>query len=186
MMHVLNADILADFECALRSVGAAITQVWAPGLDDGQIDALVAPIGIDLSEEARIWWRWHDGLRPDTSGAQTYLTPGRPLNSLAQALDLFESARGMMLDLDRVDARLRPVLGDPWIFFACDGPRDAPVPIYVDGRDDPQRFALPSIGELVLTWTRLIDEGGYTTDADGLWEWDFEKIPEDIRRIGVY
>jgi hypothetical protein len=186
MTHVLNSDILADFERALRSVDAAITRAWQPGLDDDQIDALVQPLGLDLPDEARTWWRWHDGCPTGTHPAEAELTPRRPLFDLVLTLDDFESFRGATLQLEGSDARLQPVGDQPWIFFACDGPRDAPVPIYVGGHGEGHRLALPSIGELVLTWTRLIDEGGYTTDADGLWEWDFEKIPEDIRRIGVY
>jgi hypothetical protein len=40
MTRVLSDELLAEFETVLRSVNAAITEVWEPGLSDEQIDAL--------------------------------------------------------------------------------------------------------------------------------------------------
>ena len=54
---LLDQALLDQFDARLRALGAAIVDAWAPGLTDDQIDALVCPIGIDLPEEARVWWR---------------------------------------------------------------------------------------------------------------------------------
>ena len=50
-------------------------QALAPGLTDQQIDTLTAPYGIDLPEEARVWWRWHNGRHADVGHAQYFPLP---------------------------------------------------------------------------------------------------------------
>jgi hypothetical protein len=186
MTRFLDETVLADFEGALRSAGAAIAEAWAPGLNDAQIDELIAPHGIDLPEEARRWWRWHDGFVAGTPPPRRDLTPRRPLFDLAMTLEVFASGRAGMWQLEGVDAWLQPAGSKPIIYFACDGARDEPVPVYAQEDIETPLLALPSIGELVAAWTELIEQRIFTTDSDGLWESDFEKIPPEIQQLGIY
>jgi hypothetical protein len=183
---LLDDELLGRFEQALDAVGAAITRSWAPGLKDAEIDALIAPHGFQLPEEARRWWRWHNGVLPGTTPPDWDLTPRRPLLDLADALEVYAAGRGAWLQLYGVDHRwLEPVGDRPSVYFACAvGPED-PVPVYIQQDIEEPIQALPSIGELVKTWTDLIDTGVFTTDAQGSWEWDFDKIPEDIWKLGI-
>ncbi|MEY2515755.1 MAG: hypothetical protein QOJ89_3113 [bacterium] len=186
--RVLDEEILERFEAALRCVGAAIVDAWAPGLRDDEIDALVQPLGIALPEEARVWWRWHDGLRPGRGPQSWDLLPGRSLLSLEDALDLFVPEREHMADDGFPDMLLTPVTRHPIILFGCDGAPDAPVPVYVmdDWSDEAPRLALPSIGELVLTWTSYIDTGIVTTGPDGDWLYDDKALSQEVQELGVY
>lgn len=186
MPAYLDTDLLARFESALRSAGAAVTGVWAPGLSDAEIDAAVASTGLTVPEEARRWWRWHDGTRPEAGPAAQELMPDRPLFDLATALEQFRAARATTQEVYGREGLLMPVGDQPWLFFDCSGDRDAPVPVLVGGHGQDIRPALPSIGALVEAWTELIETRVFTTDAEGHWEWDFEKVPEAIRQLGVY
>lgn len=186
MTRVLSDELLAEFDGALRSVNAAITEVWEPGLSDEQIDVLTQPLGLRLPEEARLWWRWHNGFAPDTRAPRWDITPARPLFDLQMTLEDFESSRGAVLQLEGATARLSPVGDAPWIFFDCEGPDDAPVPIYVGDHGEAQRLVLPSIGELVAVWIDLIKTGAFATDEHGNWRHDtWEQVPAEVRRLGV-
>lgn len=186
MARLLDKELLADFERALESVGARITRFWAPGISDQEMDRLSAPVDIDLPEEARVWWRWHNGFVPSASPLDRDLTPRRPLLDLEMSIEEYAAVRAEMREIYGAEARLRPVADEPWIYFDCAGAREDPVPIYVSGHAEDHRLALPSIGELVAAWTGLIDRGSFTTDDDGLWQWDFEKIPPEVARLWIY
>lgn len=160
MPRRFDADLAADFERALRSVNAAITKAWAPGLADSEIDALAASRGLDIPEEARTWWRWHNGVTPDTRGPQWDLVPSRSLLDLSSVLELYDSDLRAQRQ-EGLSGLLKPVADSPWIFFRCDGGRDEPVPIYVGGHGETDRLVLPSIGELVIVWIDLIDSGAF-------------------------
>jgi hypothetical protein len=186
MTTMLNDDILADFDQALRAAGAKITAAWAPGLSNAEIDALTQPFDLALPEEARRWWRWHNGVVTGTPGTDWSLTPRRSLFDLATALEIFGSSREDRAELDGVHSWIQPVGEKPLIFFACDGPDDEPVPVYTQQDIEDPILALPSIGELVALWAQLIRNGAFTTDDDGLWTWSFEKVPQGVRRLGIY
>ena len=186
MTAFLDDELLADFERALTSAGSAITRVWAPGLSDAKIDQLTAPHKFSLPEEARRWWRWHNGFVAGTRPPFWELTPRRTLMDLPTTLESFATSRAALLQLEGVDQWLRPLADLPRIFFACDGPLDEPVSIHTQQDIDDPILALPSIGELVKTWIELVDIGVFTADADGRWESDFDKIPEEIRQLGIY
>ena len=64
MTRHFTAELATEFERSLHSVNAAITRTWLPGLTDSEIDALSRPHDLDLPEEARVWWRWHNGAAP--------------------------------------------------------------------------------------------------------------------------
>jgi hypothetical protein len=184
MPQLLTKDLQVRFDHALVAAGAPIADVWQPGLSDDEIDALSDHYNIRLPEEARAWWRWHNGT-PDGSLAE--ITPARQPKTLQYTLELFTELRGVRRDVQGVDSRLRPVSDSPWIFFACDGPVDAPVPIWVGDHGGETEFALPSIGELIATWAGLIESGVYRIDEDGEWEEpEWEALPEHARQHGYY
>lgn len=65
------SDSLVALEARWRHHQTPILGKLRPGLSDGEMDDLVAPIGYTLDEEQRAWWSWSDGL---VDGAQD--TPG--------------------------------------------------------------------------------------------------------------
>lgn len=149
-----------------------------------QIDELLLPAGIDLPEEARVWWRWHNGTRDDAPVIARDFARRQPLSLV---VDAYEHQRATDVELYGLDGLLRPISEMPVIYFDCSGPRDAPVPIYsLNDWTDDARLALSSIGDLVLTWISLIDRGVWVTRPDGTWAWDHERIPQDVLQNGIY
>jgi hypothetical protein len=186
--QLLDRKLLDEFEARLRALGAGIVDGWAPGLTDDQIDALVRPIGIDLPEEARVWWRWHNGVQPGSNCETWDIMPDRSLSTLEESLDLYVERRDWARDAGFPEILLSPDSAFPIILFQCAGERHAPVPVYVleDWAAEAPRLALPSIGELVRTWISYIDLGLATTDADGSWRRDRHRYPQEILDLGVY
>lgn len=186
MTAFLDDQLLDEFTRALTSAGAAITHTWAPGLSDAEIDALIEPHDLVLPEEARRWWRWHNGCVEGTRPPRTDILPRRALKSLEETLALYAEAKDTDRDVYGADRWLSPVSDVPRLWFVCSGAVHEPVPICMQEDVDDPEAVLPSIGELVRTWTELIDTSAFTTDANGDWEWHFERIPQDVLQLGVY
>jgi hypothetical protein len=182
----LDDAILVAFERALEGAGAAITKVWAPGLTDAEIDQLCLPLGFNLPEEARRWWRWRNGFVEGTKAPSWELVPARPIFDLALVLKHFASDRESDPEVYGRVRGLQPVGDQPTIWWDCSGAFDAPVPVRTQEDVDDPIPALPSIGALVVKWTELIETGAFATDEQGFWTWDFERIPEEARRLGIY
>lgn len=58
--------LLHELEDLLDEIGAPFSSYALPGIDDEQIDELLAPSGLVAPTEMREWWRWHNGTRVDT------------------------------------------------------------------------------------------------------------------------
>lgn len=187
MTQLLDDRVLDELARAVRDAGVVGTEAWAPGLSDEEIDALLEPHDVDLPEEARRWWRWHNGYVEGTGPTGWVgVTPNRPLLTLEQVLDLYAATKDGDRQVWGADRWLMVFVDAPSIYFDCSGPRDAPVPVRSQQDIDTPEPVLPSIGEMIALWTELIDTGVYTTDANGAWEWHFERIPQDVLRLGVY
>lgn len=187
MPTLLDTALLNAFEARLREAGSRIVDAWAPGLTDGQIDELLGPLGIDLPEEARVWWRWHDGVVVTDPPTVTEISPGRTHLPLRYVAEEYEALNGAREQLYGLTGLLNPVGDMPLVYFHCAVARDAPVSIYVqnDYVGEP-RLVLPSIGELVIVWMELLDRGIWATRPDGQWDWDHARIPADVVQRGIY
>ncbi len=62
MAQILDHDLLRSLVDALRAQGAPVADRLSPGLTDARIDELTVPYGITLPEEARVWWRFSNGV----------------------------------------------------------------------------------------------------------------------------
>ena len=186
--RLLDRQLLDCFERRLRAEGALIVDGWAPGLNDREIDALLQPLGIDLPEEARVWWRWHNGTSVDHRSPAAEISPFRALRSLEQVADFYAFERDTLVQLEGADGRLRPVSEQPEIYFDCTVSRDEPVPV-ISSPDSsgPHRVVLPSIGELVRAWIDLLDRGIWATNPDGTWAIEPNRVlPADVLNLGIY
>jgi hypothetical protein len=187
VIQLLDDPLLDELTLALHTA-AISTDSWAPGLGDDEIDALMEPHGFDLPEEARRWWRWHNGYVEGTGPPWVGVTPNRPLLSLEQVLDLHASTKDESREIWGADRWLMVFVDRPSIFFACNGARDAPVPIRTQEDVDGPEPVLPSIGELVKVWIELINTSVFPAGVEGEWDWDwdFGRLPQRIVDLGVY
>jgi len=168
--RLLSAEILGRF---------GIVEAWAPGLTDPQIDEIIGPADLELPEEARVWWRWHNGTHHGHAPDRLAIVPGRDLVALQGAVAVYEAvgARNQLLI---------PVNAKPVIYIACRESGEVAAPVYVEIRDFEPDLALPSFGELVLTWMSYIERGIYAVAADGGWDpRPRPELPDDVRRLQV-
>jgi hypothetical protein len=162
MSVVLSPGLLEALEQRWRTAGALYIDEMAPGLTDEQIDTIVAPIGFTLPEEARRWYRWHDG------SSRHYVTPSRTMSSLAEdvrrTLLLQEQDPGWKLGwLATMDEM-------PLVAFDCRDPSNDGAPVWhYDPVDQPTRPIFHTIGDMVTLWIELIDEGYWAWSAEHGW-----------------
>jgi cell wall assembly regulator SMI1 len=154
-----------------------------PGLSLGQIDQLAAAAGVRVSDEARVWWMWHDGVdgAAKVRDPQT-LVPGWTLLSLSDAIRLRDNRRALIAEWGADADREWPL---PWIPLAndvggqiitcdCSGPAEHDAPIHVvDFHDESFEEAhVASLSDMVSLWLRAFDEGWWA------WTGTDWKLPE--------
>jgi len=182
---MLDPRFLEEFDARLRALGAPICKAWAPGCSDAHIDAILRPLGIELPEEARVWWRWHNGTRDDAPMEHREIGTRGPF-SIEDAAAAYKDERGAMEELDGLTGLLAPFNERPYIFFGCAGAVDEPVPIYTQKDVQDPTVVLPSIRSLLEAWLELIDIGAWELQDDGIWHMHFERIPAQLRELGIY
>jgi hypothetical protein len=167
-----------------------------PGLIDAQIDELTAPLGITMPEEARVWWRWHDGaeLNPNRNfkgdfGPNHYYMP------LGQCVQMCARGRdGLAFDRENPDTWYW-VSG--WFPFTTVGTltlidtgvsRDDPVPVraYFPQDGEPYPIGLPSIGMLIEAYIDAMDRGVWIwLDDQQRLGYDFDKVTPEDEQLGL-
>jgi hypothetical protein len=180
MPELLTLKLLERLDNTLRGLGALIVECWEPGLSREQMDALTAPHGFRLPDEAALWWGWHNG------GGGADLTPDRRPRTLESVMRNFENVQGGMSDAWGLVRLVGVVNGEPWLWFDCRGEHDAPVPVYAGYKAEKPWVAAESIGDMVLILIAGFESGAFTTDERGEWnETDRSKIPETIEDLGI-
>lgn len=180
--RLLDGELLAQFESAVRAKGINLDTL-TPGLTDIEIDRIVEPWGLQLPEEVRTWWRWHNG---GPVGTSVYLLPHRAMLNLKEAI----GSHVHHVELGRAEyadpkGGIQPVDWTPEIFVQCVTSGDVPAPVYVVHEPAaPSRLALASLGELVLTWIDYIERGVYASNPEGGWH-DIQDYPADVLALGV-
>ena len=176
--RLLDGALLDDFESLLQARGIR-TDALAPGLADHEIDEIVGPLELELPEELRAWWRWHNG-------GPVELLPARAMYSLQHAVAQY--AQGIRPDAGYhgdPERALRPVSEKAVILIRCAGSGRIPAPVYSlhDWTSDA-RLALPSFGELVHTWMGYVEQGIYAARSPDGWS-DEQDFPPEVRALGV-
>lgn len=183
--RLLDQDLLDRFEAVFTANRIGIVHAWAPGLTDAEIDEIIAGTDLQLPEEVRTWWRWHNGLvTRDVPVDQLHIVPsGRELVSLQDAVLSYQERRGN-------DQLLLIVNENPQIQVACRQSGDVAAPVYWDrySNFNPE-VAAPSMGELILVWLNYLERGVYAVSPDGGWAADQPLIvdpPDDVLDRGLW
>ena len=94
---LLTSELLGELGARWRALRLPLLDGLRAGLDDEQIDAVFEPLGLGrLPDEARLWWRWHDGVPADavrTSVERSMGAPGFEYLPLAEAAAVYETQR---------------------------------------------------------------------------------------------
>lgn len=187
MTAVEATHALTDWEDRLRGLGARGVAHLRPGLPPEQIDTITAEYGLELPQDARAVWAWHDG--EDVSARSPALTPDRELLPLREALDLARTWAQEAIDHGLADdemladviyrAELVPVLGFQHpLVFDCTGTR-ATTGTTAMWTPDAGLGQTPhlTVVERVRWWHWALDHGAWSITPEGLWAVDLSRYP---------
>lgn len=173
---------LARLEAVLASLRHPLLDMLQPGLSHEQVIETVAPTGLTLPEEAAAVWRWHDGLRPGSFGADATprsneLPGGFVLLPLWGAVQkyLHDRAEFPWDQLDDLSGDWLPfAAGDPYTMWVdCAGPPNRPARLisrYDRGynpSDELERCSVPSVARGVEVWATLLERGIWACTGPG-------------------
>jgi len=190
----LDDSLLGELEKRWREHGLPIVDALRPGLTDDEMDQLTTSLDLRLPEEARRWWRWHDGAFPPDAGFDPeWLGPGSSFFSLATAVEACEQARaisgygrtdtwdgcwqGSWFPITRFE---RPPVID------CSVGVNEPVPIRSFFSQEPAvaQPGVRSFGELVKIWIDAFDLGAWDFDpTTGVWNHDIARLDPAVAEL---
>jgi hypothetical protein len=182
--EALSIELLDELEQRWRSQGAPVADQLQPGLSHAEMDALVAPLGLTLPDEPRVWWGWRNGAR----GADLGVPVGFSHDSLQHAVERAGFQRRIAREVadDDPSSMWRwswlpwsyDISGAALVIEASDDAHVSPVSVHLidDGSDIP--VSAPSMGTLVRWWLELFDLGicAYDRGADR-WRRDADALP---------
>lgn len=188
---LLTAEVLASFEERLREHAPSLLERLAPGLEEPEMERLVARFDLELTSELRRWWGWRNGIPRTEIEYKTERSLGhnQVLIPLAEAGEMRVRWCARELELSgSVDweAGWLPIgEASDFIVGDCSVARDAPTPILLlDGMsENPRAPRARSLGELVSWWIEAIDSGAWTyRDRVAGWAVDWDRLrPELVR-----
>jgi hypothetical protein len=136
-----------------------------PGLPDERINSLTASLSFHLPEEARRWYRWHNG----SSGYD--ITIRRAMTGLAD--DVKQTLEFQDEDEHWNHGWLKVMTEKPYMVFDCSGSQTEPVAVWHYDYEFPRptRPVFASIGDMVAFWIQLIDDDLMVWDVERGWQY---------------
>lgn len=193
-MRSLSDVELDRLLATLKQAGAPIATRLNPGLSRSEQDAIVGPAGIELSEEARVWWGWRNGVDLDAAKpAATSLGWVTPLSlqaAIEEAAMMAQiSAQTAVDGYDPWDPNWLPLVGTEGASITCDcgaGTAQASPVRFIDLEMGVESFdpVFGSIGELVEFWIEALERKFIEYDAArGDWSTNepWPGMPEDFK-----
>jgi hypothetical protein len=191
--RMLTEELLLEYERRLRTLGVSVDGAFNSGLGDGEMAAAVDALPLELSAEARVWWRWRDGVRPDAPPGSGHIAPGTHLLSLERAVRAYRENRLLAAEIDPENPdrwwnpQWLPLLSpDNGTTIGCDCSVTGgePSPLHVVWWEDPDegapRRAAGSLGQMVVWWLEAIDAGVWGYDRDSRrWTRDWQGVPPE-------
>jgi cell wall assembly regulator SMI1 len=205
----LSIELLESLRERWERIGAPIALGLAPGLSEDEIDSRMEPIGLTLPTEARLWFRWHDGV-PHV--VPPLLKEARWLGlyefmQLAEAVEEYKKWIAISHEAATADRAGRT--GDPefvwvraWFPFLssgggypvvcdCAGDPADPAPIHsyhAEFYEESRRPVVQSFGTMVRWFVQAIDAGAWYYDQyRGQWGYEPQRVPPELRghRLGL-
>jgi hypothetical protein len=192
--RLLDQGILEAFDRALTEYAPAVrARLVHPGLEEEEVTAKFASVGIHPSEEGLAWWGYFDERPPEAEPLPCDVLPDFQFLRVDDSLGSYRRERGFAEEnakqhqppLDPEEA-----WGSQWvpIFFMgsggnvvldCEGPQGAPSPLRsvrpdtVFAPDHALAFA-DSLGDLLIGATKWMERGTCRYQPEhGMW-WPFE------------
>jgi hypothetical protein len=156
--------------------------------------AIVEPLPLELSSEARVWWAWHNGSVVGEDRRHRQVAPGIYLLSLERAVASYHENRRL------AEERVEGCNPDRWwnpewlpllspdngttIGCDCSVARGRPSPLYVVWWKLPDydgaQLSTGSMGQMIEWWMDAIESGIWRYDpAATLWTRDYRAVPPE-------
>lgn len=189
---LLTRAALDALEEAIRDKDPDLASRLAPGLAETEVERMTEALGISLSDEARLWWAWHDGVHAATV-TERILGAGFQLLPLTDAVELYRVSRGIA-ESERTtigddtlwNPAWFPLVGRGSATVTCDCAEDRHGPTAIriidfeaiePGSDRPRAR---SLGEMVAWWQEAIEDGAWYHTRSG---WDYKtELLDPVRR----
>lgn len=203
---MLDQQLLDRLTATWRSHGAPIEDALAPGRTVEAFTSDDGDLHVDLPEELRTWWGWHDGgIEEDGRPVRPYMMGPvlTPLSSTRSRKSwqrmLVEAAEAATDEPEGTEAASRDYWWqEAWVPLFSDGAGDIVADCKLDsagatpirriewGYDDgPSPPATDSLGQLIEWWIEAIDNGLWTFDRDrGVWLPSHDNDPAVEQRYG--
>lgn len=178
---ILDSSLIDRLIATLRVQGAPMVDHLNAGLSDDEMNALVAPLGISLPDEARVWWHYANGVTnangvPPDAPSSIDLSPSwswAPLEEIvAECREMRQIGNEDVLPGEPSvyrDSWLPIVLGDGMLVMDTSQSVIAPAGTvdFADyDLDDTWIPDLPSLGALVQAWTSALETRAVWYDHD--------------------
>lgn len=202
--RLLTVELLEELKARWRAQHAPLVQFLRPGLADEELDAITASLGLRVPAEARVWWRWHDGVEPERRPFERQMAgTGWKFFSLHTAVAQAVEQRDRATEIaDATGVEADPVLWRwAWLpladdyhggVIAVDGTAPAdqtPTPIYYSEPEMGAKDAQPgsqTFGEMVQWWIDAFDDGVFGYDAQrGRWIYHHELLDRARELTGL-
>jgi hypothetical protein len=198
---MLDQATLDAYEARLEAQGVPILDAGKPGLSELEMRDLVAPLGLELPTEGRLWWGWRNGS-PRSMNKKPLTPVGNECLTLAQAVDTYRQYRKLVEENVEPD---RPPLDEPnfrwdpsWlpitgfqlpIVIDCSVSERQPTPVRMLSMEEPLFSREPraaSLGQMVRWWIGALDSGAWRWHPEqGEWTTDVRLLDEEFRMSGL-
>jgi hypothetical protein len=184
---------LERYESALRSLGAPVVANLRPGISPGELLELEAQYGVELPDEARAVWQWHDGVEgareSDGGDPLRYLTPNCEFGDLGWSLEFAHEFIGIVEAANPTSefaGRKFVSLLINNVGYVINLTPKEPTLTYIN---DPMSWSLTDfpampIADRVDWWTWALKTGAWQVDEAGRWRANFDRYPQgDLRHV---
>lgn len=188
--------LLARLDAWLREHAPAVADALRPGLSEDQIAALEAEGRLQLSDDLRALYRWHDGSDHQPGGE---LIPGHRFVPLADAVReravIREQGRSMPLVMRLFDT-VFTAHRYAWLHVLSDGCGDgyfydprrrrSPGSFFFNFNEDHWYHFFPTLADFVAAVVECFETGAFRpVDRGASLRWDFEKSMKIMGRYGA-
>ncbi len=184
------AGLLAELEGELRGQGCPLVERLAPGLPAAALDA-PASRGLPLSEEARVWWAWHDGVPDAHIRVRDHTLEGTwELLPVERALVEYDRSRDVAAQVAAPGLEAEWLWASSWlplvqrsngdtIAVDCAVPPGVPTTLRLIYWDDPEHIAAtqPSLAALVEVWLLALRSGAWRYEPGWGWHRELLDLP---------
>lgn len=183
-------SLLKRLEDILTEKAPSVASAMQPGLSAEEIDQLEVKYGVELSEDVRLLYQWHNGIAWNSGPTITPLHEFYPLEySLERRA---EGAHHFNASDARIKRMMEPIL--PWLPLFQDAGGDG---YYFDPERSPEEGAVfknflevgsytffPSMKNVIAGLIACYEEDCYFVGSDGRVDGDFEKADQIWRKYG--